>query len=66
MGDRVKGLNIIHYRYVYNIKEIELRQIERIEEADMRIVAGTTGMPVEPSLHKVMNQIGGILHVVVV
>ena len=27
----------------------------------MRIVAGTAGMPVDPFLHKVRNQNGGIL-----
>ena len=32
----------------------------------MRIVSGTEGMPAEPILHKVRNQFGGILRVVVV
>ena len=31
----------------------------------MRIVAGTAGMPAEPSLHKVRNQYGGFLQVAV-
>ena len=35
------------------------------DDPDMRIVAGTAGMPAEPSLQKVRNPNGGLLCVIV-